>query len=135
MSENAGTKQRKENVPSTEQLEAGKKWLRLVAQARSDKTLKQRLMGTPIAVLREHGINVRQGLDVHVVENTNKVVYLTLPAVSELSDRELDGVVGGTIVDTVISVLTMGINALLGVSDANADILPIQSRTGNDGSQ
>ena len=68
------------------------------------------------------------------MENTDKVVYLTLPAVSELSDRELDGVVGGTIVDTVISVLTMGINALLGVSD-DADLLSIESHPGNDGSQ
>ena len=91
MSENAGTKQQKENALPKEQLEAGKKWLQLVAEARTDKTLKQRLMDTPIVVLREHGINVRKGLDIHVVENTDNVVYLTLPAVSQLSDRELNG--------------------------------------------
>jgi hypothetical protein len=96
MSDNPGTKQQKENSPRAEQLEAGKKWLQLVAQARSDKTLKQRLMDAPVAVLREQGINVRAGLDVRVVENTDQVVYLTLPSVSQLSDRDLDGVVGGT---------------------------------------
>jgi hypothetical protein len=76
--------------------ETGKKWLQLVAQARADKTLKQRLMDTPVVVLREHGITVRQGLDVRVVENTDKVVYLKLPAEAELTDRELDGIVGGS---------------------------------------
>jgi hypothetical protein len=95
MSDNPGTKQQKENAAPKEQLEATKKWLQLAAQARTDKTLKQRLMDAPAAVLKEHGINVRQGLDVRVVENTDKVVYLTLPSVSQLSDRDLDGVVGG----------------------------------------
>jgi hypothetical protein len=96
MSENAGTKQQKENALPKEQLEAAKKWLQLVAQARADKTLKQRLIDTPVAVLREHGINVRPGLDIRVVENTDKVVYLKLPAEAELTDGELDGIVGGT---------------------------------------
>jgi hypothetical protein len=89
---------------TAEQLEAEKKWVQIVAQARADKTLKQRLIDTPTAVLKEYGINVGEGLDIRVVENTDKVVYLTLPAVSELSDRELDGVVGGT--DVITGTLT-----------------------------
>jgi hypothetical protein len=98
MSDNPGTKQQKENTPRAEQLEAGKKWLQLVAQARTDKTLKQRLMDTPIVVLREHGINVRQGLDVRVVENTDKVAYLMLPSSAvELTNEQLDAVSGGSI--------------------------------------
>jgi len=68
-----------------------------VAQARADKTLKQRLMDTPVVVLQEHGMKVRPGLDIHVVENTDKVAYLMLPAAgSELTASELDGVVGGS---------------------------------------
>jgi hypothetical protein len=98
MSDNPGTKQQTEKQRTADQLEAGKKWLQLVAQARTDKTLKQRLMEMPVVVLREHGINIRQGLDIRVVENTDKVVYLPLPAVSELSDSQLDSVVGGTTV-------------------------------------
>ena len=62
--------------------------------------MKQRLIDTPTAVLKEYRINVGEGLDIRVVENTDKVVYLTPPAVSELSDRELDGVTGGTDVIT-----------------------------------
>ncbi len=95
MSENAGTKQQKENALPKEQPEVAKKWFQLVAQARADKTLKQRLMDTPVVVLREHGVNVRQGLDIRVVEDTDKVFYLKLPAEAELTDGELDGIVGG----------------------------------------
>ena len=98
MSENAGTKQQKENALPKEQLETAKKWLQLIAQARADKTLKQRLMDTPIAVLREHGINVRQGLDVRVVEDTDKVVYLKLtPAQDELTDEDLERISGASL--------------------------------------
>ena len=108
MSDNPGTKQQKENALPKEQLEAAKKWLQLVAHARADKTLKQRLMDTPVAVLREHGINVRQGLDIRVVEstdkvpeNTDKVAYLMLPKELELTDGDLDRVVGGNVLATV----------------------------------
>ncbi len=95
MIENAGTKQQKENALPKEQLEVAKKWSQLVAQARADKTLKQRLMDTPVVVLREHGINVRQGLDIRVVEDTDKVFYLKLPAEAQLTDGELDGIFAG----------------------------------------
>ncbi len=79
-----------------DQMEAAKKWLQLVAKARSDNTLKQRLMDKPIVVLQEHGIKVRPGLDIHVVEDTSKDVYLKLPALSTLTDADLEKVVGGT---------------------------------------
>ena len=108
MSDNPAAKQQKENTSPAEQtekdqLEVGKKWLQLVAQARADKTLMHRLMETPVVVLREYGIKVRQGLDIRVVENTNKVVentdkvvYLMLPPEgAELTDTDLDRIVGG----------------------------------------
>ena len=103
----AGQKQQleEEKTLTANQLEAGKKWLQLVSQAQGDKTLKQRLIDIPIAVLKEHGINVRDGLDIRVVENTDNVVYLTLPAAAELTSRELtvselDAAVGGDIIET-----------------------------------
>ncbi len=74
------------------------KWSRLAKQASSDHSLKRRLMDNPTAVLAEFGMNVRPGLEVRVVENTDKVTYLTLPArprEGDLSNDELDGVVGG----------------------------------------
>ena len=95
MSENAGTKQQKQDALPKEQAELARKWFQLVAKSRTDKTLKQRLMDTPVVVLREHGINVRQGLDIRVVQDTDKVFYLKLPAQAQLTDGELDGIVGG----------------------------------------
>src|SRR6516164_7298439 len=101
----AGQKQQleEEKTLTANQLEAGKKWLQLVSQAQGDKTLKQRLIDIPIAVLKEHGINVRDGLDIRVVENTDNVVYLTLPAAAELSREltvsELDAAVGGDLTE------------------------------------
>jgi hypothetical protein len=98
----AGQKRQRDGRALTaEQLEAGKKWLQLVAQARTDQTLKQRLMDTPVAVLQEHGIDVRKGLDIHVVEDTDKVVYLKLPTKAQLTDIDLDRIVGGGIVEAV----------------------------------
>jgi hypothetical protein len=93
----AGQKRQAEAQTLTpDRIEVAKKWLQLVAQARADKTLKQRLMDTPVVVLQEHGMKVRPGLDIRVVENTDKVAYLKLPAEAELTNSELDGIVGGT---------------------------------------
>ena len=77
-----------------------KKWSQLVAQAWSDEKLKQRLLKDPSSVLREHGIDVAAGVEIRVVENTDKVRYLTLPAkpttdVTELNDEDLTAVAGG----------------------------------------
>ena len=58
-----------------------------------------RLMEHPAVVLAEHGLEVRPGLEVRVVENTDKVAYLTLPAKAaqgELSMDQLDRVTGGS---------------------------------------
>src|SRR5207249_6970047 len=57
-----------------------KRWSQLVAQAWTDDNLKRRLLENPASVLREHGIPVPAGVEVKVVENTDKVTYLTLPA-------------------------------------------------------
>jgi len=75
------------------------KWSGLIEQALSDETLKRRLIEHPAVVLAEHGLEVRPGLEVRVVENTDKVAYLTLPAKAaqgELSMDQLDRVTGGS---------------------------------------
>lgn len=74
------------------------KWTQLFAQVRTDKKLKKRLIEAPAAVLLEHGLEVPAGMEIRVVENTDKVTHLTLPALSkagELSEDELTQVSGG----------------------------------------
>lgn len=80
--------------------ERAKKWSQVVAQAWADEKFKKRLLTDPAAVLKEHGLEVPAGLDVRVVENTDKVYHLTLPArpageVTELTGRQMKAVMGG----------------------------------------
>jgi hypothetical protein len=81
-----------------EQLDFETKWGELVSKAWSDAALKKRLLADPAAVLKEHGLIVPAGITVKVVENTDKVVHLTLPtapSAAELSEQELQAVAGG----------------------------------------
>ena len=80
--------------------ENSQNWARLVAQVWADDRLKQRLLTSPAAVLKEFGATIPEGMEVRVVENTERVVHLTLPAkplgdVTELTGSQLDNVVGG----------------------------------------
>jgi hypothetical protein len=71
----------------------------LVAACWKDEALKARFMTDPKAVLAEHGINVPDGINVNVVENSDNTVHITMPmapaGVGELSDEELANVAGG----------------------------------------
>ena len=64
-----------------------------------DEALKARFMSDPKAVMAEYGIDVPDGIDVNVVENTDNTVNITMPAgpanAAELSDEELGNVAGG----------------------------------------
>jgi hypothetical protein len=68
-----------------------KPWGLLVAKAWSDDALKQRLLDDPAAVLEEHGIEVPPGVELRVVEDTDQVCHLVLPASpsGDLVDEEL----------------------------------------------
>jgi len=76
-----------------------------------DPAFKKRFLSEPKKVLAEFGMEVPEGLDVKVVENTDKVMYLTIPPAparpkgGELSDNQLDAVSGGamTATTTVVS--------------------------------
>ena len=74
----------------------------LFAACWKDETLKQRFMSDPKAVLAEYGMDVPDGIDVNIVENTDATVHITMPAppsgVMDLSDAELSNAAGG---DTV----------------------------------
>jgi Nitrile hydratase, alpha chain len=70
----------------------------LVAAAWADRSLKQRLLESPTAVLAEAGITVPSGTEPRIVENTDRVHYLVLPrqpAADELSNEQLQQVPGG----------------------------------------
>lgn len=72
---------------------------KVVAKTWSDPAFKARLTADPKSVLAEHGVSVPEGVDLKVVENSDKVVHLTLPAKpsGDLSDEQLDEVAGGWI--------------------------------------
>ena len=74
-------------------------WSQIAAKAWADPKIKQRLLTNPAEVLTEHGIPVPSAITVKVVENTEKLVYLTLPVrpSGELSESELQQVSGGII--------------------------------------
>ena len=70
-----------------------KQWGLLVAEAWADENLKQRLINDPSAVLREYGIEVPYNIELRVVEDTDTVRHLVMPAnpSDELQDEELGG--------------------------------------------
>ena len=71
----------------------------LFAACWKDETLKQRFMADPKAVLAEYGMDVPDGMDVNIVENTDNTVHITMPAPPsggmDLSDDELSNAAGG----------------------------------------
>ena len=71
----------------------------LFAACWKDKALKARFMSDPKAVLTEYGMDVPDGIDVNVVENSDNTVHITMPmapaGAAELSDEELANAAGG----------------------------------------
>jgi nitrile hydratase alpha subunit len=77
--------------------ERAKRMGQLIAKAWTDDSFKRRLLADPALALEAEGFDVSPGVDVRVVENTDKVYYLVLPAKpsGELSDEDLENVAGG----------------------------------------
>ena len=69
----------------------------LFAACWKDEALKHRFMNDPKAVLAEYGMDVPDGLDVKVVENSDNCGHITLPMqpTGDLSDDELSDAAGG----------------------------------------
>ncbi len=71
----------------------------LFAACWKDEALKARFMSDPKAVLAEYGMDVPDGIDVNVVENSDNTVHITMPAAPDghhdLSDEELRAAAGG----------------------------------------
>jgi hypothetical protein len=93
----------------------------LIAACWKDDALKQRFLSDPHAVLAEHGMDVPEGMNVNVVENTDNAVHVTLPAApeghAELSDEELESAAGGTFfVGGTAFLVTVGLGAVEGAT-------------------
>lgn len=59
----------------------------LVQRATEDPALRQRLLHAPQQVLAEEGITLPAGLEVEIVENTDKVIHLVLPPLMEETSK------------------------------------------------
>jgi hypothetical protein len=67
-------------------------------QVVAERWVKKRLLADPSAVLKEEGLNIPAGVQVRVMENTDRLVHLTIPPKrweGELSDDDLENVAGG----------------------------------------
>jgi hypothetical protein len=72
----------------------------LVAQAWLDPAFKARLLANPAIALREQGIAVPASAEVRVVEDTDRIVYVHLPAqptTETFTLEQLGEVVGGSL--------------------------------------
>ena len=73
----------------------------LIDRAMKDETFRQELLRDPKGVVaRELGIQMPENIDVQVLQESPSTVYLVVPrpvqsADAELSDKELEAVVGG----------------------------------------
>lgn len=74
-----------------------KQLAQIAAKAWADEGFKTRLLREPAQVLREHGISVPDGVEIRIVENTDRVVHLVLPPrpEEELTEEQLARVTGG----------------------------------------
>lgn len=70
----------------------------MIARVWSDDAFKQRLIAEPNTVLAGEGFPVPPGVEIRIVENTDSVTYVTLPAPpsEELTDDALEAVAGGS---------------------------------------
>jgi hypothetical protein len=75
---------------------------RIVQRSLEDEDFRQRLLDDPKgAIEQELGTQLREGIEVRVVEESAQTIYLVLPSASvvgqggELSEQDLEAVAGG----------------------------------------
>jgi len=62
-----------------EKKEQNKKMAKIIARAWSDESFKGRFLSNPRAVLSEYDVSVPAGVEVTVLEQTDKLMYIVLP--------------------------------------------------------
>src|SRR3954447_24717326 len=97
-------------VPSEEQQEWVRALGKVVANAWEDDDYKARLKADPAGALAEQGLDVPPDVELRVVENTDDVVYFTLPPEPSevLDDDALEAVAGGSTAGSASSASTIG---------------------------
>lgn len=78
-------------------------YAKVMARVWSDDSYKARLQDDPAATLKEAGIDIPSGISLKVVENTESVRHVVLPAPppeGELAEDDLERVAGGNYVLT-----------------------------------
>jgi len=68
-----------------------KKYSKLAAKAWSDDEFKAELLANPMKVFKENSMEVPEGIEVHIVENTADTMHFILPSKpsGELIDEKL----------------------------------------------
>ncbi len=81
-----------------DQNEFQKAYGKLVAKAWSDDEFKAKLLSDPMTVFKENSIEVPEGIEVRMVENTADTMHFILPPEpsDELTDEQLEGAAGGS---------------------------------------
>lgn len=78
----------------------------LLAKCWADEGFKNKMLADPAATMKAEGVEPPAGVTIKVVENTDKVMYLTLPVrPTDLSDDDLEKVAGGGVVGDVKEVI------------------------------
>jgi len=78
--------------------EQDRKMGQIIVKAWSDDEFKQRLLTDPAAVLKAEGMDIPEGVEIRVVENTDKLQHIVLPprpSGAELTDDDLAKAAGG----------------------------------------
>jgi hypothetical protein len=97
--------------------EQAKRVNELVAKCWEDEGFKRQLMADPVATLQAQGVELPPGMKIQVVENTDQAFTLVIPPKPEdLSDEELDGVVGGLKLVTTNTTYSVNSTIYLGSS-------------------
>ncbi len=85
-----------------DQNEFQKAYGKLVAKSWSDDEFKAELLSDPMKVFKENGIEVPDGIEIRMVENTAATTHFILPPTpgDELTDEQLERASGGLMCDT-----------------------------------
>ena len=81
------------------QQEQARRWGQVVAKAWTDEGFKRQLLADPKTVLGEQGITLPAEMEVRVVEDTERLQHLVLPArpaEGEVSEEQLSQAAGGS---------------------------------------
>jgi len=69
-----------------------KKWAVCIAKAWADEDYKQRLLSEASTVLKEEGVAVPENMEIKVLENTQSLFHMVLPAMPDSEAGSIENV-------------------------------------------